>query len=30
LVGRAVVTARRHPLRGSHQLLGAIRRSVRR
>jgi len=28
LVGRAIVTARRHPLRGSRQLLGAIRRSV--
>lgn len=30
LVGRAVVTMRRHPMRGSRQLLGAIRRSVRR
>jgi len=30
LVGRAIVTTRRHPLRGSRQLLGAIRRSVRR
>lgn len=30
LVGRAVVTMRRHPLRGSRQLLGAVRRSFRR
>ncbi len=30
LVGRAVVTIRRHPLRGGRQLLGAVRRSVRR
>ena len=29
LVGRAMLTMRRHPLRGSRQLLGAIRRSVR-
>lgn len=28
LVGRAMLTVRRHPLRGSRQLLGAIRRSV--
>ncbi len=30
LVGRAVVTIRRHPLRGGRQLLGAVRRGVRR
>jgi hypothetical protein len=29
LVGRAVVTSRRHPLRGGRQLLGALRRSLR-
>ncbi len=29
LVGRAMLTMRRHPVRGSRQLLGAIRRSVR-
>src|SRR5674476_929664 len=29
LIGRAMLTMRRHPLRGSRQLLGAIRRSVR-
>jgi hypothetical protein len=30
LVGRAVLTVRRHPIQGSRQLLGAIRRGIRR